>query len=336
MEEHSSLALEEEQIHADLPEADPPEADPQDQEPLNDLVEANIFREVNDLEDSLPKPPSHKSKQSQRSGRSDNLRLSIKTVSSRADKLSSAGGKPLPDRSADFDLPQLPNIFAGQSNSNKKSKLAGKVRFPDEDSSSEYTTDSQGRPVKKLKGKRPSQSEGSYGSDKTFSSKAAEARNRKQFERFYPVFKQVEKLRHMRAKGYKPNPSDFFYAYLNGLQKSEEMRQADLRDRDQGFFEQVRKVIEYQDKKTQELLEKLEQRERLRKEQLDERLQNLGFQLYSNYQAEKQRATQTQSLRSEQASKHLRALKVDRLPPLPPFAGLDAIGEMRPSGINQQ
>lgn len=314
-------------------EEDSRENEEEEQEELNELVDANILHEVNDLEESVVKPQSRHSKVTIKSGRSDNVPLSVKTVSSNADKLSNGGDKPVVDRSSDFDLPQLPNIFAGQSNSNKKSKLAGKVRFPDEDSSSEYTTDSQGRPVKKNKGKRGSQSEASYGTDKTFSSKAAEEKNRREFERFYPIFKQIEKLRQMRSRGYKANPSDFFYAYLNGLQKSEEMRQEEVKYRDQGFFEQVRKIIEYQDQKTKEIMEKLEERERIRREQVDERLQKIGFQMFSNYKSEKQKAGQIKSIRQEQSSKYLDSLKIDRLPPLAPFAGVNVIGEMRPSGI---
>ena len=301
-------------------------------EKLNGIVPQNLFEEGIDVEGELEQSKSRKSKQEKSGGL--NVSISRNTVSSKSGNLNQYGSKKKnsDSRSEDYDLPELPNILPGQSNANKKSKLAGKIRFPDEDSSSVYTTDSQGNLVKKEK-KKGSRSGSSDRSDKTYSSKAAEERARREFERFFPVFRQVDKLRQMKRRGYKPETADFFHAYLHGIKQSDEMREEERRNKDQGFFEQIRKIIEHQDKKTKELMTRLEAREAERRAQVEDKMAQIGQQMFQNFKKEKQKAVQIKSLRDEETAKYLNHLKIDKLPALSPFPGINIVGDMSPSGI---
>lgn len=86
------------------------------------------------------------------------------------------------------DQAELPNMLAGQSNSNKKGKLAGMVRFKGEDGSES----SNGSSVNRRRRGTFSDVDGQSGI--TLSKEGQEDKARKEFERFYPVFRQIYRL----------------------------------------------------------------------------------------------------------------------------------------------
>lgn len=173
------------------------------------------------------------------------------------------------------DNPQIANELPGQSNANKKSKLPVKVRFPDEESSAS-------------KGSRSSKMSSFLEVDsKDLNEQFVEERVKQEYDRFFPVFKEVYKLRTLKKKGYKVDKADFFVAYLQGIKKADEARAEEQRSKNKEFFDSVRKIIEYQDKRTEELMMKLQERQSARRYEIEERIANLGQFMLSDFKKQK-------------------------------------------------
>jgi len=188
------------------------------------------------------------------------------------------------DKSGDEvdDNPKIPNMIAGQTNSNKKERLSSRLKFPEEDSSSQHS----GATGKSGQSKRSADSKGPL----DFGEEAIAARARPEFERFYPVFKEVYKLRELNQRGYKPKGTDYFMAYLKGIKKADEERENERKKNDQKFFEQIRKVMEFQDKKAKEILERITVQDERRKEFLEEKLAAVGETLLYDFKRNKEAA----------------------------------------------
>lgn len=188
----------------------------------------------------------------------------------------------------------IPLSGAGQSNALQKSKVPVKVKFADEASSSKSSS-------------RRSSHLGSISG--SLNSGIIEERAKKEYDRFYPIFKQVFKLRALQAKGYKANPQDFFVAYLNGMKEADQKREAEQKAKNQEFFEMVRKVMEEQDKRTQSLLERMQELQEERREQVEERIAKVGQFMLADYKKGKEEAKVTSRHRESKANQNFQFLQ---------------------------
>jgi len=174
------------------------------------------------------------------------------------------------------DNQEIPNNLPGQSNANKKSKLPVKVRFPDEDSSSSKVS------------RTSKQSSFLDIDNKDFNEQMMEERVKKEYDRFYPIFKEVYKLRTLRKRGYKVKQTDFFVAYLQGMKKADHDREEEQKDKNKEFFDSVRKTIAYQDKRTREMMERVHERQLERRDEVEERIANIGQFLLGDFKKQKE------------------------------------------------
>lgn len=194
------------------------------------------------------------------------------------------------------DTDQVLNELPGQSNANKKSKVSVKVRFPDEDSSaSKISRTSKG-------------SSFLDGESKDLNEQFVEEKAKKEYDRFYPVFKEVYKLRTLKKRGYKVDKSDFFVAYLQGIKKADEAREEEQKTKNKEFFDSVRKIIDHQDKRTKELMVRLEERQLDRREEIEERIANLGQFMLGDIKKQKEDALKIKASKAAKEKEHFEFL----------------------------
>lgn len=186
----------------------------------------------------------------------------------------------------------IPNNTPGQSNANKKSKLPVKVRFPDEESSSS-------------KQSRSSKMSSFLDVDsKELNEEAVEEKAKQEYDRFYPIFKEVYKLRTLKKRGYKVNPGDFFMAYLQGIKKADQVREEEQKTKNKEFFDSVRKIIENQDKRTQQLMKRIEEMQQDRREAVEERIAHVGQFMLSDFKKQKDSGSKEKQLRQAQEKEY--------------------------------
>lgn len=191
------------------------------------------------------------------------------------------------------DNHDLPNSAPGQSNAYKKSNIPVKVKFNGEESSSSKQDSKQSG----LSGQsgQSSKSLQSDSDNQKIEKAAMEAKAKREYDRFYPIFQEVYKLQALKKKGYKPNTGDFFAAYLQGIKKADQAREEELKSKDREFFETVRKLIDHQDKRTREIMARVEENELERRERIEERMGKLGnFMLY-DFKKQKEEAAKVKA-----------------------------------------
>lgn len=195
------------------------------------------------------------------------------------------------------DSEPIQAAIAGQSNAFKKSKVPIKVKFADEASSDSRLSRSSGHSsyLKSISG--------------SLNSKVIEEKAQAEYGRFFPVFKEVYKLRALQSKGYKAKPQDFFTAYLQGMSKADQQREEEVKAKNQEFFMSIRKIMEQQDKRTQELLERIESHQATRREQVEERVAKIGQFMLHDFKKSKEEAKNNSTQRSAQANQNLKYLE---------------------------
>lgn len=202
------------------------------------------------------------------------------------------------------DSEPIPQSQAGQSNAFKKSKVPVKVKFEDEASSeSKASGSSRSSYLRSISG--------------SLNSKIIEEKAQAEYGRFFPVFKEVYKLRALQSKGYKAKPQDFFAAYLEGMRKADMQREEEQKAKNMEFFQSVRKIMEQQEKRTKELLERIEERQIERQEEVEERIAKVGQFMVQDYKVTKEETklrAQKKKAEANENFKHLQKLGLAQNP----------------------
>jgi hypothetical protein len=139
---------------------------------------------------------------------------------------------------------------------------------------------------------------------KELNEEAVEEKAKQEYDRFYPIFKEVYKLRTLKKRGYKVNPGDFFMAYLQGIKKADQVREEEQKTKNKEFFDSVRKIIENQDKRTQQLMKRIEEMQQDRREAVEERIAHVGQFMLSDFKKQKDSGSKEKQLRQAQEKEY--------------------------------
>jgi hypothetical protein len=174
------------------------------------------------------------------------------------------------------DTKELPNLLAGQSIIQKQARsLKNKsktVKFEEEDENDELSQ---------------ATSKSQLSIQKELAEKSEEEKLKEKYQGFYPIYRQMHRLLDIKEQGHKIDGQELFVGYLEALRDSDEVSKAKQREKHQAFYEEVQAAINYQSRKTKELMARLQEREEARSEVLNNRMARLGQQMLANFQVEK-------------------------------------------------